>query len=64
MAKEEKKEEKEKKQAGRWFAEPPVKSKCSCKSEFQDRTYGVGVRLHARFKSGKRCTVCHNEKLS
>lgn len=40
---------------------------CSCKHEFQDKTYGVGKRLmnHAPQKGGKpnryRCTVCQKE---
>jgi hypothetical protein len=42
------------------------KLKCSCKSTFQDKTYGEGMRLHARAGSKSttiwRCTVCGNEK--
>ena len=36
--------------------------KCTCKSEFQDRRYGVGMRLHTIAKPGaipqERCTIC------
>lgn len=37
---------------------------CNCKSDFQDREYGKGMRLHN--KAGKngdkyRCTVCRHE---
>lgn len=63
MAEEKKDEKKEKKKASKWNSEPPVRLKCSCRSAFQDKTYGIGVRLHSVFKNGKRCTVCHNEKL-
>lgn len=36
----------------------PVKP-CTCKSPFQDKRYGVGMRLHRVGKKGdERCTVC------
>jgi hypothetical protein len=43
---------------------------CSCKSEFQDETYGKGRRLHnVSQKKGvrpsdqkKKCTICNNIK--
>ena len=33
---------------------------CSCSSEFQDKTYGKGMRLHNVKEDGKggKCTVC------
>lgn len=40
-----------------------VKIRCNCQNAFQDKTYGIGVRVHNRCK-GKtadpvaRCTVC------
>ena len=36
--------------------------KCSCKNEFQDKEYGVGVRVKNSCKDGKelRCTVCNS----
>jgi hypothetical protein len=48
----------------KWHAMGPAKDKCSCKNEFQDKRYGVGVRLHTRAKDCRRCTVCGNEKLT
>ena len=41
--------------------------KCTCKSEFQDKEYGTGMRLHNGCgKDGKsneyRCTICGNKK--
>jgi hypothetical protein len=41
---------------------------CTCKSEFQDKTYGVSKRLHNYAlkanggKGGYRCTVCKTVK--
>ena len=41
---------------------------CSCKHEFQDKTYGKGMRVHNSFKpkeTGRahyRCTVCRHEQ--
>lgn len=34
--------------------------KCSCKHEFQDRTYGKGMRVfnETKIKDRFRCTVC------
>lgn len=35
--------------------------KCDCQSEFQDRTYGKGMRVHNRSGKNNRiayCTVC------
>jgi len=36
---------------------------CTCKSEYQDKRYGRGLRVHNEAKSSKaagvgRCTVC------
>lgn len=35
---------------------------CTCKSEYQDKRYGPGLRVHNEAKSSKaagwRCTVC------
>lgn len=32
---------------------------CGCKSEFQDKTYGAGIRVMNLTKNGElRCTVC------
>jgi hypothetical protein len=36
---------------------------CSCKSDYQDRIYGKGMRLHTVTGKGSRCTVCGKEKL-
>ena len=36
---------------------------CSCKSDFQDKRYGKGKRLHNVTTKGFRCTVCGREKL-
>lgn len=41
----------------------PIKIlKCSCRSEFQDRKYGKGMRVHNPAKDGAlikyNCTVC------
>jgi hypothetical protein len=39
------------------------KIKCDCFSDFQDLTYGKGIRLHNYTKAGKlRCTICKKEK--
>jgi len=35
---------------------------CTCKSEFQDKTYGTGNRLHNKTNNGWRCTVCGHGK--
>lgn len=38
--------------------------KCNCQHEFQDQTYGVGMRLHTKMKQNVstdktwKCTVC------
>jgi len=32
--------------------------KCDCKSEFQDKQFGVGMRLKNSTSKGFRCTVC------
>ena len=42
---------------------------CSCKHEYQDETYGTGMRVHnpapkAGPTGGYRCTVCSNVKKS
>lgn len=36
--------------------------KCKCNSEFQDKEYGKGMRLHNTSPDEKnlRCTVCGN----
>lgn len=43
-----------------------VVKRCTCESEFQDREYGLGQRLHNQCKSERgmswRCTVCGKEK--
>ena len=41
--------------------------KCTCKNEYQDKTYGEGMRVHnfAPKAGGQgmwRCTICENEK--
>jgi len=42
--------------------------KCNCQNEFQDNTYGKGMRLHSLGQSkGKKngkafCTVCKSQK--
>ena len=36
--------------------------RCFCKSEYQDKKYGQGIRVMNRTKNGKvRCTVCGRE---
>jgi hypothetical protein len=36
---------------------------CSCSSEFQDKRYGHGKRVHNEMaKDGARCTVCGTVK--
>jgi hypothetical protein len=35
---------------------------CTCKSDFQDRMYGKGKRLHTVIGKGFRCTVCGKDK--
>ena len=35
---------------------------CSCESPFQDRTYGLGLRVHNRGSKKVRCTVCGTAK--
>lgn len=38
-------------------------SKCDCKSDFQDKTYGTQIRVHnITIKGNLRCTVCGKEK--
>lgn len=34
---------------------------CSCKSEYQDRQHGKGMRVHNPCNRGYRCTVCGKE---
>lgn len=38
--------------------------KCNCESEFQDKTYGNGNRVHnfTAKNNNWRCTVCGSEK--
>ena len=34
---------------------------CTCRHEFQDRIYGIGMRVHnVMAGGGERCTVCGN----
>lgn len=33
---------------------------CKCANEFQDKTYGKGMRVHTPSNKGDRCTVCNN----
>lgn len=43
----------------------PVKViECTCKNEYQDKTYGKGMRVHnfATSQGVWRCTVCEKEK--
>ena len=38
---------------------------CKCKSEYQDKRYGVGLRVHnstVKPTPGWRCTVCKDKK--
>ena len=36
--------------------------RCFCKSEYQDKKYGQGMRVMNRTENGKvRCTVCGKE---
>jgi hypothetical protein len=36
--------------------------RCDCNHAFQDKTYGVGMRVHTPKKTGGwRCTVCRKE---
>jgi hypothetical protein len=39
-----------------------VKARCTCVSEYQDKLYGVGIRLHnvvqKKDSTVKKCTVC------
>lgn len=40
-----------------------VKAFCTCKSEYQDKVHGKGVRVHNLCNKGvKCCTVCKSEK--
>lgn len=53
--------------SGNWTKRSPKKLKCICASSFQDKNYGVGIRLHNAIKSNTdlerwRCTVCKSEK--
>lgn len=51
--------EKDKPEAGSTKTGASVKIlACSCTSEFQDRTYGRGMRVHNLAVKGYRCTVC------
>lgn len=38
--------------------------KCTCKSKFQDKTYGKDLRVHNLGKDGKqaKCTVCGTKR--
>lgn len=37
--------------------------KCTCDHEYQDKTYGKGMRVHNRKRAGNWvCTVCTHEK--
>jgi hypothetical protein len=42
--------------------------KCTCKHNYQDKTYGVNMRVHTPMATGKdtppkfRCTVCRTER--
>ena len=39
--------------------------RCNCKSDFQDKTHGLGMRVHNYAANGKKkgtCTVCGREK--
>ena len=37
---------------------------CTCNSEYQDKRYGIGLRVHNLCNKGEkaRCTVCSKEK--
>jgi hypothetical protein len=42
---------------------------CNCTSEYQDKKYGKGIRIHnacgaSKGNPGYRCTVCGNQKMS
>lgn len=41
-----------------------MKMKCNCKSEFQNKQYGLGVRVFNEMRGGgnARCTVCGTVK--
>lgn len=40
-----------------------VEKACTCKSDFQDKTYGKGVRVfNTTEKESIRCTVCGREE--
>lgn len=34
--------------------------KCSCASKYQDKAYGLQMRLHNQGKDLWRCTICKN----
>lgn len=34
---------------------------CSCNHEFQDKTYGKGMRVKNKTLKGCRCTVCNKD---
>lgn len=38
--------------------------KCTCKSNYQDKTYGKGMRIHNKMGAGRgwRCTICSTTK--
>lgn len=37
--------------------------RCTCKSEVQDKLYGIGMRVHTPSKKhGDKCTVCGQRK--
>ena len=37
--------------------------KCSCKNEFQDKTYGKDLRVKNKTQKGYRCTACGKEEI-
>jgi len=39
----------------------PKPMECVCASEYQDKRYGKGMRLHNPTKDGWRCSVCGRE---
>lgn len=39
-----------------------VVKKCKCESVFQDKTYGVGQRVHNEGTKDAVCTVCGSKK--
>ena len=43
---------------------PSIVKQCNCVSDFQDKTYGKGMRLHNEKLAGKgsKCTTCGSVK--